>query len=178
MSFNRSPFKSINAYSVTVVASGPQTVAITTVNPSYAMVVWGGCSSNGISGFPTGEGSAIIYGIGASSINYTSFSVGGTIKFTVVEFFTYQLRQAVQYNLGDMNGVTFKDTAITAVGPKAFVNFLGISENNNSIQTDMASVTGDVILTSTTNVRVARQGTGGANSPDDAIIGFCVVDPW
>lgn len=180
MAFNRSPFKQVATFTCVAPGSGAFTHAHgLTLDPNYTMLVFGGAASYDTTGFPAGNGQIYAYGINSTNILCSSFFGGGQVTVTVVEFYPYQLKQVVQYGVVlTPSGNPVGTQTISVVSSKAFVNFLGMADTVGGVQTDMASVTGDIVLSSTTQVMGRRAGAGGANFPDQAAFGFCVVDPY
>lgn len=134
-------------------------------------------ASYGASGFPSGEGSAAALLVSGSQVGVYSYFGGGECTITVTELYPGFLRQAVQHQFVANAGGGYQHIGIPTVGPKAYVIMNGITESKFNVQTDMASQTARVQLTNTTTASVVRVGTGGLNAPDNAYIGFCVVDP-
>lgn len=175
--FIPSIFKSVTPYLNQVAGSPYLDVAITSVDSRYTMLVWAGNLSTDASGFPDGGGLNRVILLNDTTVRIYTQTFSGYCSFTVCEFYPGFLRQAVQYGTVALGSGTSGSIGITTVGSKAFIMYLGITENIISAQTDMASVTGAVYLSGTTIVGGQRIGSGGASAPDDANISFCVVDP-
>lgn len=175
--FIPSMFKSIPQVFAITNNGGTAILGVPVLTRNTALM-YGGCSSTDTGGFPSGNGLGLVQLTNSTTVTATFAVNGGTIYGTVIEFIAGFLRQAVQYGVITLNGVVTNTAPIIAVGSKAFVLYLGLTENKNALQTDMASITGDVVLTSATVVTGTRVATGGASAPDIAQIGFCVVDPY
>jgi hypothetical protein len=173
--FIPSLFKTVQAGQLNVGGSFTLPIAVTTAN---AIIIYGGNASNDAGGFPCGNGSGFVYLANSTTVSSFAFIGGGLINFTVIEVYSGFMRSPVQYGSGNLSGgSTGVGVTISAVGPKAFPLFLGLAESTLSAQADMASVTGIVSLFNPTTVLCSRFGGGGANAPDNAFMGFCVVDP-
>jgi len=175
--FIPSVFKSVNQYSILGTSSGNNDKTITSVNVNNTIIIPGGFASRNASGFGCGNGSGYLTLLNATTVRAFCLSIGD-IYFTALEFYPGFLKQAVQYTTITMSNATSGNVTITTVGSKAFVIALGMYQDSSNIQADMASVTYDLNLNSSTQVTGTRYGTGGAaGSPDVATIGLCVVDP-
>lgn len=170
--FIPSMYKSVQTF------AGAGVIALgASVTMANTMISFGGNASADASGFPDGIGLGYVQLTAVNAVTATFLIGGGQVNGTVLEFYGGFLRQAVQYGVITLNGVTSNTQAITAVGPKAYIMYLGMAQNTNAAQADMASVTGVVTLTSNVLVTAARFGTGGVSSPDIAKIAYCVIDP-
>lgn len=171
-------YKSVNQYSSLNFAAGNTDVVITSVNVSYTEVIMLGNGSRNLSGFPCGNGLCSLTLLDATHVRVHAYVAGGDVFFCVKEYYPAFLKQAIQYGLLNISNLLTKTGAVTAVGAKAYANYLGLAQDTAGAQADMGSVTARINLTSTILVTGTRYGVGGTSgTPDTAEIGFCVVDP-